>query len=263
MLNSLEQRLLDSYQFCYEACVYIEVFRSDIGSDVTISNDEAKEHPLLPVEEDQLTGVEDILALHDTSEAGILSTLESRFKNKQTYTRLGSHVLLSMNPFEQNAVDQSSECIGNYMSCITHLGDHEKPHSFSQVAHAVRDLKDNKEDQLILISGESGSGKTAEVERILRFCSIKVVKFITGSLQLDDKGEIYLLSTDCKYTGNYYLAGGLPEDTEYKKVNKKNKKSNKGVAKKIAKFTKKAAKADGKTLPNREVKCILNEEARN
>ena len=27
-------------------------------------------------------------------------------------------------------------------------------------------------------------------------------------------------------------------------------------------FTKKAAKADGKTLPNREVKCILNEEAR-
>ena len=91
------------------------------------------------------------------------------------------------------------------------------------------------------------------------------VKFITGSLQLDDKGEIYLLSTDCKYTGNYYLAGGLPEDIpgkEYKKQNKKNKKSNKAVAKKIAKFTKKAAKADGKTLPNREVKCILNEEAR-
>ena len=91
------------------------------------------------------------------------------------------------------------------------------------------------------------------------------VKFITGTLQLDEKGAIYLLSSDCRYSGNYYLAGGLAEDTpgkEYKKQNKKNKKANKRVAKKISKFTNKVNKSKDKNLPNREIKCVINEEAK-
>jgi hypothetical protein len=44
--------------------------------------------------------------------------------------------------------------------------------------------------------------------------------FITGNLKLDAKG-VYLESSDCVYTGNYYLGGILNESTGDKKADKK------------------------------------------
>tara|TARA_B110000003_G_C16534563_1_gene490260 strand:- start:216 stop:1079 length:864 start_codon:yes stop_codon:yes gene_type:complete len=84
--------------------------------------------------------------------------------------------------------------------------------------------------------------------------------FITGSLQLDEKGKLFFASSDCRYNGKYYLAGSSLEGLD-KKDAKKMKKKNKAVDKKIAKFTKKVTKADGKILPNREVKCLIDEKA--
>ena len=87
------------------------------------------------------------------------------------------------------------------------------------------------------------------------------VVFITGSLKMDDKG-IYLESTDCRYKGNYYLGGILPENDPdaTKKQNKANKKANKKVAKNVAKHTKKLKKAENQTLANQEIKGTINEE---
>ena len=87
------------------------------------------------------------------------------------------------------------------------------------------------------------------------------VVFITGNIKIDSKGT-YLESSDCAYTGNYYLGGVLSEDTGDKKANKKNKKANKKVAKNVAKTTKKVNKAKGKVLQSQEIKCTINEETR-
>ena len=87
------------------------------------------------------------------------------------------------------------------------------------------------------------------------------VLFLTGSLQIDDKG-VYLESTDCRYSGKYYFGGVLDEDTGDKKVNKKNKKKNKKTAKKVKKWAKKVSKAENKTIPNREIKCTMDEATR-
>tara|TARA_B100001142_G_C14341277_1_gene657983 strand:- start:1309 stop:2175 length:867 start_codon:yes stop_codon:yes gene_type:complete len=87
------------------------------------------------------------------------------------------------------------------------------------------------------------------------------VVFITGSLKIDDKG-IYLASTDCRYSGNYYLGGILPENDPdaSKKQNKANKKANKKVAKNVAKHTKKVKKAENATIANQEIKGTINEK---
>lgn len=82
--------------------------------------------------------------------------------------------------------------------------------------------------------------------------------FITGNLKLDAKG-VYLESSDCVYTGNYYLGGILNESTGDKKADKKNKKANKKVAKSVAKTTKALKKAENQTLSNQEVKGFFGE----
>ena len=87
------------------------------------------------------------------------------------------------------------------------------------------------------------------------------VVFIEGTIKIDGKG-VYLESSDCAYSGNYYLGGVLSEDTGDKKADKKNKKANKKVAKKVKTTTKRVSKAKGQVLENREIKCTINEEAR-
>ena len=84
------------------------------------------------------------------------------------------------------------------------------------------------------------------------------IVFIEGNLKMDDKG-IYLESTDCVYSGKYYLGGVLSEDTGDKKADKTNKKANKKVAKAIKKTSKKIAKAENQTLVNQEIKGFFGE----
>ena len=82
--------------------------------------------------------------------------------------------------------------------------------------------------------------------------------FIEGTLKMDDAG-VYLESSDCVYSGKYYLGGVLSEDTGDKKADKTNKKANKKVAKAIKKTSKKIAKADNQSLANQEIKGFFGE----
>ena len=89
-------------------------------------------------------------SLPDLSPENLLRTLRDRFCVDEIYTWVGT-VLLAVNPFRTLAVH------------------HAAPHPFALAAHAFRCLRAEGRPQSLVISGESGSGKTETAKICLKF----------------------------------------------------------------------------------------------
>jgi len=102
---------------------------------------------------DQITG--DLVELEDVNEYTMLHTLRERYEQDLIYTAIGP-VLVSINPYK--AVKTCSPEEIQKMSKMD--PDDLPPHIFSLALAAYSGLVDNGEAQSIMISGESGAGKT-------------------------------------------------------------------------------------------------------
>mmetsp|Transcript_11310 Transcript_11310/g.20776 ORF Transcript_11310/g.20776 Transcript_11310/m.20776 type:complete len:1021 (-) Transcript_11310:294-3356(-) len=109
--------------------------------------------------------ISDLVLLEEISEDEILKTLKARHKLDEIYTYIGP-VLLSVNPFKDipNLYSQHkiNECTGKYMYECT-------PHVFALSEDTYRQLKVDRIDQCVIISGESGSGKTEASKKIMQY----------------------------------------------------------------------------------------------
>ena len=83
----------------------------------------------------------------------------------QTYT---AHILLVVNPFqefplygEENVKKYKGKSIGS-----------EPPHIFAIADSAYRHMKNNKKSQSIVVSGESGAGKTETSKHVMKYCPV-------------------------------------------------------------------------------------------
>lgn len=99
--------------------------------------------------------VDDLCELPALSEAAILAALRSRFRQQKIYTYAGS-MLVAVNPFKFLPI-YNPKSVKEYEG--RPLGELE-PHVFAVADVAYRAMLQRRRHQCVLISGESGSGKT-------------------------------------------------------------------------------------------------------
>lgn len=111
---------------------------------------------------------DDIVMLDDINEGFILYNIRERYAHNSIYSWVGANksVLISINPFKKLPI-YSPDTI----SIHSHPDVHKTlpPHVYDIAHHAYEDLLLNNTNQSILISGESGSGKTECTKQCLQF----------------------------------------------------------------------------------------------
>ncbi|XP_050076412.1 myosin-VIIa-like isoform X2 [Anopheles maculipalpis] len=108
--------------------------------------------------------VHDMITLGDLQEYAILRNLIVRYRQKQIYTYTGS-MLVAINPYEILPIYTYNE-INLYRD--KKLGE-LPPHIFAIGDSAYQEMKREKRNQCIVISGESGAGKTESTKLILQY----------------------------------------------------------------------------------------------
>ncbi|KAM4036740.1 unconventional myosin-IXa isoform 2-T2 [Anomaloglossus baeobatrachus] len=98
---------------------------------------------------------EDLCGLPDLSERALLETLRTRFRQEKIYTYVGS-ILVAVNPFRFLPI-YNPKYVKMYDN--RRLGDRE-PHIYAVADAAYHAMLRRQRNQCIVISGETGSGKT-------------------------------------------------------------------------------------------------------
>ncbi|XP_050702341.1 unconventional myosin-Ia-like [Eriocheir sinensis] len=109
-------------------------------------------------------GCPDCAALYPVSEEAVLHNLHSRYKRDQIYTYIGTS-LVSVNPYRRLAL-YSHDVIQAYRtSCVFQL----PPHIYAVADAAHRGVWERNTDQVVVVAGESGAGKTEAAKLVLQF----------------------------------------------------------------------------------------------
>uniref|UniRef100_A0A8C0UZU7 Myosin VC n=1 Tax=Cyanistes caeruleus TaxID=156563 RepID=A0A8C0UZU7_CYACU len=130
---------------------------------------------------DILVGENDLTALSYLHEPAVLHNLKIRFvESKLIYTYSGI-ILVAINPYKQLPI---------YGDAIIHaysgqnMGDMD-PHIFAVAEEAYKQMARNNKNQSIIVSGESGAGKTVSARYTMRYFA--TVSKSSGNAHVEDK----------------------------------------------------------------------------
>ncbi|CAB3399738.1 unnamed protein product [Caenorhabditis bovis] len=132
----------------------------DLGNEQWLSADRRVKlmHPT------SVQGVEDMCQLGDFHESAILRNLFIRYREKLIYAYTGS-ILIAVNPYMDIAIYTADEIRMYKKKRIGEL----PPHIFAIADNAYTNMRREKRDQSVIISGESGAGKTESTKLVLQF----------------------------------------------------------------------------------------------
>jgi len=158
----------------------------DIGSD-TISIEvfdwkgkivEAPYKRVFPAEDGDRE-YDDNCALMFLNEATLLHNLRLRYGKNKIYTYV-ANILIAVNPYYEIPKLYSRDIIMQYKG--KSLGT-LPPHVFAIADKAFRDMEVLKKSQSIIVSGESGAGKTESTKYILRYLTEICGQRVSGNIE--------------------------------------------------------------------------------
>ncbi|XP_005406955.1 PREDICTED: unconventional myosin-VI isoform X1 [Chinchilla lanigera] len=120
---------------------------------------------VFPAEEDSKKDVEDNCSLMYLNEATLLHNIKVRYSKDRIYTYV-ANILIAVNPYFDIPKIYSSDAIKSYQG--KSLGT-MPPHVFAIADKAFRDMKVLRMSQSVIVSGESGAGKTENTKFVLRY----------------------------------------------------------------------------------------------
>ena len=108
---------------------------------------------------------DDLAKLPSIDDTIVMQTLKDRHERDLIYTKNGA-VLVAINPYKEVHVD-SEEHLLRYKSSMSL--ENEPPHIFAVASATHRALISEACNQAVVISGESGAGKTESARYILQY----------------------------------------------------------------------------------------------
>uniref|UniRef100_A0A8C8IZS2 Unconventional myosin-VI n=1 Tax=Oncorhynchus tshawytscha TaxID=74940 RepID=A0A8C8IZS2_ONCTS len=127
----------------------------------------AQINQVFPAEDDVNKHVEDNCSLMYLNEATLLNNIRVRYSKDKIYTFV-ANILIAVNPYVDLPKLYAPETIKQYHG--RSLGT-LPPHVYAIADKAYRDMRVLKMSQSIIVSGESGAGKTENTKFVLRYSS--------------------------------------------------------------------------------------------
>uniref|UniRef100_A0A8D0AJE4 Myosin heavy chain, fast skeletal muscle-like n=1 Tax=Sander lucioperca TaxID=283035 RepID=A0A8D0AJE4_SANLU len=178
----------DAKTACYVADVkelYLKgkIIKKD-GDKVTVETLETREvkadvYPMNPPKYDK---IEDMAMMTHLNEASVLYNLKERYAAWMIYTYSGLFCA-TVNPYKWLPV-YDAECVSAYRG---KKRMEAPPHIFSVSDNAFQFMQTDRENQSILITGESGAGKTVNTKRVIQYFATIAVG---GPKKDDSKGSL-------------------------------------------------------------------------
>uniref|UniRef100_A0A672PGR4 Uncharacterized protein n=1 Tax=Sinocyclocheilus grahami TaxID=75366 RepID=A0A672PGR4_SINGR len=138
--------------------------QTEAGETVTVKDEEC--HPMNPPKYDK---IEDMAMMSHLNEPSVLFNLKDRYAAWMIYTYSGLFCV-TVNPYK---------CLGKKHMEVP-------PHIFSVSDNAYQNMLTDRENQSVLITGESGAGKTVNTKRVIQY-------FATIAVSGDKKKEAGML----------------------------------------------------------------------
>ncbi|XP_033098129.1 unconventional myosin-Ib-like isoform X2 [Anneissia japonica] len=113
---------------------------------------------------DNMVGVSDCVLLEPLTEDGFVENLQKRFKANEIYTYIGK-VVVSVNPYKPLPLFSQNK-ISEYRGMNLY---ELPPHIYAITDDAYRAMRDKNRDQCVIISGESGAGKTEASKIVMQY----------------------------------------------------------------------------------------------
>ncbi|XP_061827499.1 unconventional myosin-X [Nerophis lumbriciformis] len=164
-LRHKEQLLPSTVSSCDDASL---VLTTDYGKVVHLQKAELSRDTAYPMHPSSIHGVEDMSLLAELHEAAIMHNLFLRYQRDNIYTNIGS-ILAAVNPYKQIAGLYDGTSVDLYSK---HQMGELPPHIFAIANECYRCLWKRHDSQCVLISGESGAGKTESTKLLLKFLSV-------------------------------------------------------------------------------------------
>lgn len=138
-----------------------------------------------------LNGIEiiDMTSLLYMNEPELLECVKQRYDKKAIYTCIGP-ILLAINPFERLPIYDDDTLLAYHTDGVSHRLTHP-PHVFHVANRAYNNMfvdkfrPEDRENQAILVNGESGAGKTESTKHVLHFLAMVSSK-VASQIQVSD-----------------------------------------------------------------------------